>query len=53
MALITKMLDIAVSDYMNGRITNEQLMQIYQDPINNGDILEADNADCVTSNICL
>lgn len=51
MALITKMLDIAVSDYDAGRITPEQLIAIFQDAIDNGDILEPDNDLCVVGRI--
>jgi len=43
MALITKMLDIAVNDCDEGRITPVQLMSICQEAIDNGDILEEAN----------
>jgi hypothetical protein len=51
MALITKMLEIAVSDYDAGRITAAQLMSIFQEAIDNGDILEPDNELCVVARI--
>ena len=38
MALITKMLDIAVSDAQAERITVEQLLSIFQEAIDNGDV---------------
>ena len=40
---ITKMLGIALSDYEAGRISKRQLLSIFQDAIDNGDILEEDN----------
>lgn len=51
MALITKMLDIAVSDYDAGRITRDQLMSIFQEAIDNGDVLESENDLCVVGRI--
>ena len=51
MALITKMLDIAVSDYDAGRITSEQLISIFQKAIDNGNVLERDNDLCVVARI--
>lgn len=41
--LITKMLGIAISDCDAGRISKKQLLEIFQDAIDNGDILEPDN----------
>ncbi len=43
MAEITKLLGIAISDADAGRITRGQLLDIFQDAIDNGDILEDDN----------
>ena len=43
MAEITKLLGIAISDADAERITKKQLIEIFQDAINNGDILEEDN----------
>jgi hypothetical protein len=43
MALITKMLGIAINDCDARRITPEQLLSIFQEAIDNGDILERDN----------
>ena len=43
MALITKMLEVAVNDCDNGRITAAQLMSVCQEAIDNGDILEEQN----------
>jgi hypothetical protein len=51
MALVTKMLDIAVSDYDAGRITVDQLMSIFQEAIDNGDIAEPGNELCVVGRI--
>jgi hypothetical protein len=51
MALITKMLDIAVADYDAGRITPEQLISIFQEAIDNGDVLEPANDLCVVARI--
>jgi hypothetical protein len=47
MALITKMLQIAVDDCEAGRITREHLILIFQEAIDNGDILEEANELCV------
>lgn len=49
MAHITKMLDIAVADCDAGRITPQQLISIFQEAIDNGDILEEQNAVAVTA----
>jgi hypothetical protein len=43
MALITKMLGIAISDCDARRITPEQLLAILQEAVDNGDILEEAN----------
>lgn len=43
MAGITKLLGIAISDAETGRITHSQLLVIFQDAIDNGDILEEAN----------
>jgi hypothetical protein len=51
MALITKMLDVAVADCDAGRITPTQLISILQEAIDNGDILEEQNEFCVVSRI--
>jgi hypothetical protein len=51
MALITKMLGIAISDYDNGRISAVQLLSIFQAAIDNGDILEPDNEFYVVANV--
>jgi hypothetical protein len=51
MALITKMLDIAVSDCDVGRITPVQLISIFQEAIDNGDILEEENKFSVVLHI--
>jgi hypothetical protein len=40
MAGITKHLGIAIADADAGRITRRQLLEIFQDAIENGDILE-------------
>lgn len=54
MPLITKMLEIAINDADAGRITYDQLLSIFQDAINNGDILEEDNSFYViTGNVPL
>ena len=47
MALITKMLEIAVNDCDAGRITPVQLVSIFQEAIDNGDILKEENEFCV------
>ncbi|MFG0257850.1 MAG: hypothetical protein ACF8GE_08120 [Phycisphaerales bacterium JB043] len=49
MALITKNLGIAISDHDAKRISTEQLMSIFQDAIDNGDILEESNEMCVVA----
>ena len=41
--LITKMLSLAIGNYDAGRISREHLLKIFQDAIDNGDILEPDN----------
>jgi hypothetical protein len=46
---ITKMLGIAINDCDAGRITKKQLLEIFQDAIDNGDILEPDNEHDVVS----
>ena len=51
MALITKMLDIAVNDAQAGRITIPQMLSIFQEAIDNGDILEPDNKLCVIAHV--
>jgi hypothetical protein len=51
MALITKMLEIAVSDCDVGRITPVQLISIFQEAIDNGDILEGENEFCVVVHV--
>jgi len=51
MALITKMLDIAVKDCDAGRITPGQLISIFQEAIDNGDILEEVNEFCVVVHV--
>lgn len=51
MALITKMLEIAVNDCDAGRITPAQLISIFQEAIDNGDILETGNKFCVVVHI--
>lgn len=51
MALITKMLEIAVSDSDAGRITQVQLLSIFQEAIDNGDILEEANEFCVVAHV--
>lgn len=43
MALVTKMLGIAINDRDAGRITTEALLSIFQEAIDNGDILEEEN----------
>jgi len=43
MALITKMLDVAINDCDAGRISSVQLASIFQEAIDNGDILEEQN----------
>lgn len=48
MALITKMLGVAINDRDAGRITTEQMLSIFQEAIDNGDILEDDNDFYVT-----
>lgn len=45
------MLDIAVNDAQAGRITIPQMLSIFQEAINNGDILEPDNKLCVIAHI--
>jgi hypothetical protein len=51
MALITKMLEIAVNDCDAGRITPVQLISIFQEAIDNGDILEEENEFCVVAHV--
>ena len=51
MALITKMLGIAVNDCDAGRITPVQLISIFQEAIDNGDILEEVNEFCVVAHV--
>lgn len=51
MALITKMLEIAVNDCDAGRITPVQLISIFQEAIDNGDILEEENEFCAVVHI--
>ena len=51
MALITKMLEIAVNDCDAGRITPVQLISILQEAIDNGDILEEKNEFCVVVHV--
>lgn len=51
MSLITKMLDIAVNDHNAGRITSVQLISIFQEAIDNGDILEEENEFCVVAHV--
>jgi hypothetical protein len=51
MALITKKLDIASNDCDAGRITPIQLICIFQEAIDNGDILEAANEFCVVTRV--
>lgn|GEM_PF-5399219 len=51
MALITKMLDIAVNDCDAGRITPVQLISIFQEAIDNGDILEEANEFSVVAHV--
>jgi len=48
---ITKMLGIAVNDCEAGRITKKQLLSIFQDAINNGDILEEENKLAVVAHV--
>lgn len=43
MALITKMLGIAINDYDEGKLSRKQLISIFQEAIDNGDILLPDN----------
>lgn len=43
MALITKMLGVAINDYDEGRLSRKQLICIFQEAIDNGDILLPDN----------
>jgi hypothetical protein len=43
MAGITKHLEIAISDAEAGRISKDHLLEIFQEAIDNGDILEAEN----------
>lgn len=51
MALITKMLEIAVNDCDAGRITPVQLISIFQEAIDNGEILEDANEFCVVAHV--
>lgn len=51
MAEITKLLGIAISDESAGRITKGQLIQIFQESINNGDIREEHNQAYMASHI--
>ena len=44
MSLITKMLGVAINDADAGRITKAQLLNIFQEAIDNGDILEEANS---------
>jgi hypothetical protein len=43
MAEITKLLGIAINDYEAGHVTPEHLLEIFQEAIDNGDILLPDN----------
>lgn len=45
------MLDIAVNDAQAGRITIPQMLSIFQEAIDNGDILESDNDLCVICHV--
>jgi hypothetical protein len=51
MALITKMLEVAVNDYDAGRITPDDLLSIFQEAIDNGDILDEANEFCVVARV--
>lgn len=48
---ITKLLQVAVNDCEAGRITKTQLLSIFQEAIDNGDILEEGNNFCVVAYI--
>jgi hypothetical protein len=51
MAFVTKMLEIAVNDCDAGRITPVQLISVFQEAIDNGDILEEENEFCVVVHV--
>jgi len=51
MSEITKHLGIALSDAVAGNIKEEHLLDIFQESINNGDILLEDNEKVVLENI--
>lgn len=46
---ITKLLGIAIADADAGRITHRQLLEIFQEAIDNGDILEERNEEYVVA----
>ena len=48
---ITRMLGIAINDCDAGRISRRQLLSIFQDSIDNGDILEEENHQYVIANV--
>lgn len=51
MSNITKHLGIAISDKDNGRISTDQLLKIFQEAIDNGDILERENEFYVVATV--
>lgn len=48
---ITKLLGIAINDFDNGRLSRKNLLTIFQDAIDNGDILAPDNEVYVVGHV--
>ena len=51
MAEITKLLGIAIADYDGGRLSQAHLISIFQEAIDNGDILLPDNEFYVVASV--